>query len=312
VDLVLAVGVRYSEVSTGFYAIPKKRVIQVDVNPRNLGRVVQAEVCVAADAGAFLGHLLEHGDLLRRPADERLARRIAHLEEADYRRHAKVYGTHGADPMAFVLALRRCLCDDALVFVDVTLTEHLAAEAFPVWQPRTYFNPTDNQAMGWAIPAALGAQRVQPARQTVAVVGDGCFLMSAMELTTAAREGLPVKVFVLDDQAYTYMQVLQRQAYLRTTATVLARMDYAALAQGLGVGYQEVHDTAGLEGGIRGALAQPGPVLVRVVTDYGDRPIRWIDAVRQRFIDELTPAQQARFAARLGRRALDLRPEAND
>ena len=75
----------------------------------------------------------------------------------------------------------------------------------------------------------------------VTLTGDGCFLMSAMEISTAAREGLPVKFFVLDDQAYHYMQVLQQPAYLRTTATILARLDYAALAQGFGVGYQEIH-----------------------------------------------------------------------
>jgi len=49
------------------------------------------------------------------------------------------------------LALRKCLPDDGMVFVDVTVTEHMAAEAFKVVRPRTYFNPTDNQAMGWSI-----------------------------------------------------------------------------------------------------------------------------------------------------------------
>ena len=68
--------------------------------------------------------------------------------------------------------------------------------------------------------------------------------MSAMEISTAAREGLPVKIFVLDDQAYHYMQRLQRAAYLRTTATILARLDYSALAQGLGVGYLEIDSTS--------------------------------------------------------------------
>ena len=73
VDLVLAIGVRYSEVSTGFYAIPKhKRVIHVDINPHNLGKVVKAEVCVHADAGVFLQGLEEQADNLRRPTDERL------------------------------------------------------------------------------------------------------------------------------------------------------------------------------------------------------------------------------------------------
>src|SRR5947209_14762583 len=109
--------------------------------------------------------------------------------------------------------------------------------------------------MGWSIPAALGAQRIQPGRQTVTVTGDGGFLMSAMAISTAAREGLPVKFFVIDDQAYHLMQVVQKPAYVRTTATILARMDYAALAQGFGVGYQEIHGTADLEPGIRGALS---------------------------------------------------------
>ena len=63
----------------------------------------------------------------------------------------------------------------------------------------------------------------------VTVTGDGCFLMSAVEISTAARECLPVKFFVLDDHAYHYMQALQKPAYLRTTATILARLDYAAL-----------------------------------------------------------------------------------
>ncbi len=124
------------------------------------------------------------------------------------------------------------LPEDGLVFVDVTVTEHLAAEAFRVCQPRTYFNPTDNQAMGWSIPAAIGAQKVMPhRRQSATITGDGCFLMSAMEISTAAREGLPVKFFILDDQAYHYMQMLQKPAYLRTTATILARMDYPSLAK---------------------------------------------------------------------------------
>jgi acetolactate synthase-1/2/3 large subunit len=191
------------------------------------------------------------------------------------------------------------------------VTEHLAAEAFEVSKPRTYFNPTDNQAMGWSIPAALGAQRVMPGRPVAVVIGDGCFLMSAMEISTAARENLPVKIFVLDDQAYHYMQRLQRAAYLRTTATILARMNYAALADGFGVWYREIHTTSGLDQGIQEVLDCPHPVLCRVITDYRDRKIRWIDAVARRYAREMTPAQATRFLARIGSRAVQFQ-RAND
>jgi acetolactate synthase-1/2/3 large subunit len=130
--------------------------------------------------------------------------------------------------------------------------------------------------------------------------------MSAMEISTAARECLPVKFFVLDDQAYHYMQALQLPAYLRTTATILAHLDYAALAKGFGVAYHEILTNEELEAGVRGALCQPGPVLTRVAIDYGKRPIRWIEAAKGRFTEELCTAQKIRFLARIGSRAVHL------
>jgi acetolactate synthase-1/2/3 large subunit len=311
IDCVLAIGVRFSEVATGYYSNPQpRRLIHVDANSDNLGRVLKADVCVPADSGLFLDAILADADRLRRPPDSALRGRIQKQKSADCREHARTYAECGADPMALVLALRRALPEDGMLFVDVTLSEHLAAEAYTVCRPRTYFNPTDNQAMGWSVPAAIGAQRAFPDRPVVTLTGDGCFLMSAMEISTAGRASLPVKFFVLDDHAYHYMQELQHPAYLRTTATILARLDYAALAQGFGVAYQEIHSTAQLDAGVRSALCYPGPVLVRVATDYKKRPIRWIKAVKKKYTDGLTFDQKARFLARVGTRTLS--SQAND
>ena len=216
------------------------------------------------------------------------------------------------DPLAVIGSLRRNLPDDALLFTDVSVSEHLAAEHFTVHHPRTYFNPVDNQAMGWSIPASIGAQRVHHGKTVATLTGDGCMLMSAMEISTTAREGLPVKFFILDDHAYHYMQILQKAAYARTTATHLANINYQALAQAFGVAYQDVSHQGELDAKVRGALEHNGPVLVRISTDYGDRKIRWIEAVRKRYSGELSGAQKARFLARLGGRALNLHPEVND
>jgi acetolactate synthase-1/2/3 large subunit len=312
IDILLAIGVRFSEVSTGFYNLPKiPHVIHVDANKANLGKVVKADVCLHSDAGIFLAKALEFKPAIRREPDQRLLDCIKKAKAEDMTRYLTFETQTCVDPMAFLLGLRKVLPEDGLVFVDVTATEHLAAEAFTVCKPRTYFNPTDNQSMGWSIPAALGAQKVHPGKPCVTVIGDGCFLMSAMEVSTAARESLPVKFFVLDDQAYHYMQMLQKAAYLRTTATILARMDYSAFAQAMGVGYLEIDNNAKVEAGIQAALNYPGPVLVRVITDYRERKIRWIEAVRRRYTRELTPAQQMRFLARLGSRAVEFE-RAND
>ena len=196
------------------------------------------------------------------------------------------------------------------------MCEHWAAEAFRVYQPRTYFNNTDNQALGWSIPAAIGAcyagcegSETQGTRQIMTLTGDGAMLLSGLEMTTAVRDGLPVKFFILDNQSYAYMEKLQQQAYRRTTATRLARIDYPAFAKGLGLAYAEILSTDCAEPVLRSVLETPGPVMVRVVTDYGERPIRWIEAAKKQFENGLTTEQKVRFAARLGVRSLKLRKE---
>jgi acetolactate synthase-1/2/3 large subunit len=306
VTTLLAIGVKFSEVSTGYYCDPQPRhVIHVDANPHNLGRVLRTDVCVSADAGLFLGRILACGDRLVRPQDTFLLGRIRELKAETARVLCNVpQPPCGVDPLALIGALRRELPEEGLLFTDVSVSEHLAGEYYQTYKPRTYFNPVDNQAMGWSIPAAIGAQKVHGDRTVATLTGDGCALMTGLEISTAARECLPVKFFVLDDQAYHYMQMLQKPAYLRTTATILARMNYQALAQALGVGYAEIANHAELDLKVRAALGQDGPVLVRVVTDYGNRKIRWVDAVRGRYTKELSAAQKARFLARIGSRAL--------
>lgn len=310
VDLVLALGVKFSEVSTGFYSLPQHaQLIHVDVNHDNLGRIMRTSICVHADMGVFLSHALASAHCLRRPANGRLVADIQHAKATEARVNAEIKSHCGVDPMVFLLALRRHTACDALTFCDVTVSQYWATETFTVTQPRTFFNPTNNQAMGWSIPAALGAQRVHPNRQTITITGDGCFLMSAMEASTAAREHLPVKFFVLDDQAYHYMQELQQPAYMRTTATILARLDYRSMALALGLGYQEIRSNEELDCRLQGSLTFPGPVLTRVAVDYQHRRVRWIKAARAKYTAELTRDQKMRFLARIGSRALNRHPD---
>jgi acetolactate synthase-1/2/3 large subunit len=309
-EVVLAIGVKFSEVSTGFYSDPQPRtLIHVDINRDNFGRVMRTDACLQADSGMFLGRAIGDADQIRRPCDERLAQQIAGWKASADRGYAEPMSRCGVDPVLFLRSLRAATCRNALAFVDVTISQYWATEVFTTFEPRTFFNPTNNQAMGWSIGAALGAQRVFGDRQVVTITGDGCFLMSAMEISTAAREALPVKFFVLDDQAYHYMQELQRPAYVRTTATILARLNYRDLASGFGVGYRELTDNGDLDANIRGILCEPGPVLVRVAVDYRRRPIRWLAAARAKYTNELTLDQKVRFLARIGSRSIHLRQD---
>lgn len=306
ITTLLAIGVKFSEVSTGFYGNPViGTTIHVDINDQNLGVAYPASLGVHADAGLFLNRLLACRESLARPVDAALAERIksAKAEQAEPVSRVRPMPC-GIDPLAVVAALNGHLPSCSMLFTDVSASEHLAAEHITVRTPRSYFNPVDNQAMGWALPAAIGAARVHADRTVAVLAGDGCLLMTMPELATAAKNGIAVKVFVLDDHAYHYMQILQEAAYRRTTATLLPRLDYRALAQGFGVGYREANTPDQLKDAIGSAIACPGPVLVRIATDYGDRKIRWIEAVREKYTKELTPAQKARFLARIAGRTM--------
>ncbi len=312
VDLVLAVGVRYSEVSTANYAIPKHdNLIHVDANPGNLGRNVHADVKVHADARLFLDRLLVDAPAIQRPPSPRLAQVIRAGRQLDQQENTRVRITAGVDPMIFLTQLRCALGPEELIFVDVTASTHWASEAIGVDGPRRYFTPANNQSMGWAIPAAIGAQRVRPDRMVVSVTGDGCFLMSAIELSTAARAGLPVRFFVLDDGTYHYMQMLQEPAYRRTTATEIARINFAAFAAGVGIAYNEIGQNAEIACGLARALSCPGPILTRVTIGYEGREIRWLNALKSTYFRKLPTDQKVRLAARIGVRSLDRHPESD-
>ena len=153
--------------------------------------------------------------------------------------------------------------------------------------------------------------------------------MTAMEMSTAVREGLPVKFFILDDHAYHYMQVLQEKAYRRTTATILARLDYAALAKAFGVEYMEINgpDACGRHPrriGAAGAGADARCDRLRQATDPLAR--RGADALHRRPDERAEgalscavgsagaghpPAKRLTHAAPPSGRAVDLRPETN-
>ena len=312
VDVVLAVGVKYSENSTASYAIPEHdRVIHVDANPANLGRNVHADVRVNADARLFFDRLIADADRVRRPSNPGLARRIAHGRELDRRENAKVRITEGVDPMTFLLQLRCALGPDELIFVDVTAATHWAAEAIDLTGPRRFFTPANNQSMGWAIPAAVGAQRVRPDRVVASITGDGCFLMSGLEMSTAARANLPVKFFVLDDGAYHYMRMLQEPTFRRTTATELARVDFAHYAASMGLAYNLIDRNDDLPAGLARAVGHPGPILTRVVISYEGREIRWLGAAKGAYIRHLSGDQKLRMAGRIASRSLDRHPDSD-
>ncbi len=305
VDLVLAVGVRYSEVSTANYAVPTDPLlIHVDANPANLGRNLPTCVKVHADAPLFLARLLSENAALRRPACPAIPAAIQAGRQHDRKANHRVKVKSGVDPMFFYAQMRHVLPPDDLIFVDVTASVHWASEVIDVEGPRRYFTPTNNQSMGWAIPASIGAQRVRLDRRVVCVAGDGCFLMGRPGMSRrrrgpACRSSSSCSM----TERITTCRCFRSLSFGRTTATEIARLNFCAFAQGLGLGYNEIGSNEDAVAGILRALNTPGPVLTRVVIGYEGREIRWLNALKKSYLDHLNTGQVVRLASRVAVRA---------
>jgi acetolactate synthase-1/2/3 large subunit len=173
-----------------------------------------------------------------------------------------VQGVSPSTPAAFFAALRAALPRDAILTLDSGQHQMLARRHYRVLAPRALIAPSDFQSMGFGLPAALGAAVAAPERRVVALIGDGGFAMSGLELLTAVRERLPLTVVVFNDGALGLIRDQQHREFGRAHGTALHAPDYAGLAAALGAGYALVDGDA--EATLRAALAAAEPVLVEV------------------------------------------------
>jgi acetolactate synthase-1/2/3 large subunit len=131
----------------------------------------------------------------------------------------------------------------------------------------------DFAPMGWAIGAAVGIARGNPRCPVVCITGDGSYLMSGQEIGVAAAEGLTVVYFVLNDSAYGMVMHGQRLAKAEPVGFELPQVDFAAVAEAMGVPGHVVESPADLEAlDFEAMLARPGPTLVDVRIDRDEVP----------------------------------------
>src|SRR5262249_9487646 len=162
--------------------------------------------------------------------------------------------------------IRRALPREAIVIADVTQLAYRMLVDFPVFEPRTVLHAAGGVSMGYGLPAALGAKAARPDRHVVAVVGDGCFQMTGMELATAVQEKLPIVIVLIHDGSLTLIKMLQHRKYEnRFIGVELRNPEFGMLAKAFGVRSWQVNSEPTLEKALREAVACGEPALVELV-----------------------------------------------
>lgn len=274
-DALLAVGARFAEIPTGsFGARVPQALVHVDIDPEVPGANYPAQVALVGDAQPVLRALLE--ELRNRQARREVNSRLQHQIASDKAAYLDSWLKHGdqthVNPAAFFTSLRRQMPADSITVLDDGNHTFLAAELYAYPQGSALLTPSDFNAMGYAVPAAIGARLAQPQREVVAIVGDGGFAMSCMEIMTATANGLGVIFCVFNDGALAQIAQAQQLPYQRLTCTTLPhRIGLQGVAQATGAAYVPMPDNHCIDSAIaeaRKLAAQGRPVIVDVAIDY--------------------------------------------
>jgi acetolactate synthase-1/2/3 large subunit len=277
-DVLLVVGSKLGEIATNRWSLlpAEAKLIHVDIDPGELGKIYRADVGVWGDAGLALADL--RGALDGRRATFRARRSATEQKLATKRQDwsATAEPKYGSDEqpihMARVLReLQRALPPDGIVVADGGFAAHWSALLFDVTTVgRTYIANRGHAAIGYGLPGAIGARLAAPDRPVVALCGDNGFAMAVAELETAKRAGAPVVCLVVNNGTLGYVKALQHGLYAdRFVSVDFLDVDYAAVARGFGCAGALVEDPRDLQDVLRDALRSEVPYVIdaRITTD---------------------------------------------
>ncbi len=266
-ELVLAIGTRLNQQSTVGFTLPHpdQTVIQIDPAEEVIGQNHRPTMGIVSDVKLALSAALEH------PAPKPNANRQGWMDE--YRQVQQAWGTPPERPTSQV-SMEKVMMDMKTTLPRDTM-HTVDAGNFALWvhkyqefnTPDTFFGPTVG-CMGYGVPAAIGAKLAHPKRVAIANCGDGGFMMTGQEMTTAAQYGVNIITVVYNNSALGTIRMHQEAQYPnRPSGTDFVNPDFAALGTAYGaLGIKVTRDNEFLPA-LKEALKANQPALIEVITD---------------------------------------------
>ena len=264
-DLTIAVGTKFAVGVDGQFQAqtPPGEMIQIDIDGNMIGRTHRADLGIHADAGSALDAINAGLDEIQ-PNDGQFNQVV--WEARDGVRKA-MRDRLGPDWPQVMDAIRARLPRDGVFVRDQTVSAYnWGNQQFPIYEPRTSINPTSG-AIGPGFPMSVGAA-IASDRKTVVIHGDGGFMFHATELATAAQYKVPLVVCVFNDSGYGVLRWLQQNRFGRINETDLGKMDFAMMAQSMGVPGERVRSVAEFEMAMDTAMDTDGPYLIDVDMEH--------------------------------------------
>jgi acetolactate synthase-1/2/3 large subunit len=259
-DVIFAVGTRFVEATTyAWKMVPGRTIIQMDIDPEEIGRNYPVAVGIEADAQAGLTALIDAvaNHNISRPSRET---ELVALKAESRRRFDSIL-----PQAAYAGAIRRTLPEDGIFVGEMTQVAYWSNSGFPVYQPRTYFTPGYQGTLGWGFPTSLGVKVGAPDKVVFSINGDGGFGFALNELATQARHGIASITRVFNDSAYGNVRRIQNVNFAgRTIASDLQNPDYRKLAEAFGITGRQATTPESLETHLEESIKANEPTLIEI------------------------------------------------
>ena len=277
-DLVLVAGCALGEQTTFGWRpdlfADDAPIVQIDADPSQINRVYRVDQGIVGSADAVLGVVAD-----------RVGRREPWFTRKPPRTPPQNDPARGLSAASVLAALNRAMPDGAVVSADIGNHRLWVCEQLDVRRPEGLLQSCEFDAMGFSLPAAIGAAVALPGTTAVAIAGDGGFVHTMGELVVAQDLGLPLVSVVFVDGALGILRHQAEAMYGEDHYVRLGPIDFAAAAQAFGVAARTVGEEADLDGAFEWALSLGGPALLAVDIDPEEvfPPLR--SKIEQRKID---------------------------
>jgi acetolactate synthase I/II/III large subunit len=284
-DLVIAIGYDLVEYSPKHWnGSLDKKIIHIDFTPAESDTYYPPTIEIAADIEYTMYAILEEIERIRKldETEEEKQRqyRIPHSDPPELFKTIKreiVWRlerykndfSYPIKPEKLVLDVRDALDESDIVISDVGVHKLWIAKIYNTYNPNTCIVPNGFCSMGFALPAAIAAQLVDPSHKIVAMCGDGGFLMNVQEIETAVRLRLPIIVIVWCDYDYGMISLKQIYEFGRSAFTKFNNPNFVKLAESFGaIGYN-VRSTEEFSKVLEKAkVSKSSPVIISIDVDY--------------------------------------------
>jgi len=257
-DTFLVIGSRVAPRRNQRLVQPGKTIIQIDIDPSEIGKNQPVKIGIEKDACQAIKLLIaELPDKCKSQWKKDELLKLKHETETKLKEAAPLQ-------ISILRTIREQIGNGILV-PDVTTLAYWCQMAYPVYEPRTYLSSSYFSTLGYAFPTALGVKVGNPDKPVIALCGDGGFLYTATELATAVQEGMNTVTLVLNDNAYGTCEKIQRSRFdNRLIGTHLHNPDFARFAESFGAIGIKSQNVDELADALKSAVSETKPVVIEM------------------------------------------------